>query len=253
MIDIHQVSKKHPFSTGGATSLALDAVSLKVERGGVLGIMGPSGAGKTTLLRCIIGLDRVDSGDIHFTLPNGFLRLHALAADSDAREVRQHVGMCFQDFQLFPHLTVLQNITLALRHVHRLNTDEANHRALCQLATLRMEHLASSRPAQLSGGQRQRVAFARAMALQPKVLLFDEPVSALDPERVVDVVDAIANVAKSGTTVIVTSHHLPFLKACTSNVAFMDHGTVLECRPPRELFSAPHHPRLQQYLASCLT
>lgn len=250
MIHIQGLSKHH------GSQAALRNLSFTVMPGSIVGVIGPSGAGKTTLLRCMTGLDTFEKGYIDYTLPaeQSGARLAAGPHPSETlQQVRRHVGLCFQDFQLFPHLSVLGNVTLALQKALRLPEGASVERARKVLARVEMNHLESTYPGSLSGGQKQRVALARALALEPRALLFDEPVSALDPERVMDVVQELRDLASSGTAVVVTSHHLPFIKAVATEVLFLVAGEIIERGPPTEVFAAPKTERLASYLRSCLS
>jgi polar amino acid transport system ATP-binding protein len=222
----------------------LRGVDLDVGRGETACVIGPSGSGKSTLLRTMNRLLEPDRGDV---LLDG---VSVLRRDPDA--LRQQVGMVFQQFNLFPHLTVLRNVTLALRQLKRLPPDEAAEVALRQLDVVGLRHKADARPAQLSGGQQQRVAIARALAMSPQVMLFDEATSALDPELVKGVLALMADLASQGMTMVVVTHEMGFARQVSDLVVFMDHGRVVEAGPPAEMFDAPRSPRLQQFLAQVL-
>ncbi|MEV4694917.1 amino acid ABC transporter ATP-binding protein [Micromonospora echinospora] len=222
----------------------LRGADLDVARGGAACVIGPSGSGKSTLLRTINRLIEPDRGDV---LLDG---RSVLRDDPDA--LRQRVGMVFQQFNLFPHLSVLRNVTLALRKLKKLDEDEAVALARAQLDLVGLAGKADSRPAQLSGGQQQRVAIARALALRPQVMLFDEATSALDPELVKGVLAVMADLATAGMTMVVVTHEMGFARSVADTVAFMDAGVVLESGPPEAVFEAPEHPRLRRFLSQVL-
>ncbi|WP_174537122.1 amino acid ABC transporter ATP-binding protein [Micromonospora chalcea] len=222
----------------------LRGADLDVARGGAACVIGPSGSGKSTLLRTINRLIEPDRGDV---LLDG---RSVLRDDPDA--LRQRIGMVFQQFNLFPHLSVLRNITLALRKLKKLGEDEAVALARAQLDLVGLAGKADARPAQLSGGQQQRVAIARALALRPQVMLFDEATSALDPELVKGVLAVMADLAAAGMTMVVVTHEMGFARSVADTVAFMDAGVVLESGPPEAVFEAPEHPRLRRFLSQVL-
>jgi polar amino acid transport system ATP-binding protein len=222
----------------------LRGVDLDVARGGTACVIGPSGSGKSTLLRTINRLIEPDRGDV---LLDG---RSVLRDDPDA--LRQRVGMVFQQFNLFPHMTVLRNITLALRRIRRLSEEEAEQVARTQLELVGLAGKADARPAHLSGGQQQRVAIARALALQPQVMLFDEATSALDPELVKGVLGVMAELSAGGMTMVVVTHEMGFAREVADTVAFMDRGVVLEAGAPDAVFERPEHPRLRQFLSQVL-
>ncbi|RLP87527.1 MULTISPECIES: amino acid ABC transporter ATP-binding protein [unclassified Micromonospora] len=222
----------------------LRGVDLTVPRGATACVIGPSGSGKSTLLRTINRLIEPDRGDV---LLDG---RSVLRDDPDA--LRQRVGMVFQQFNLFPHMSVLRNVTLALRRLRKLGEDEAEAVARAQLELVGLAGKADARPAQLSGGQQQRVAIARALALRPEVMLFDEATSALDPELVKGVLGVMADLAAGGMTMVVVTHEMGFARQVADTVAFMDRGVVLEAGPPEAIFERAEHPRLQRFLAQVL-
>jgi polar amino acid transport system ATP-binding protein len=222
----------------------LTGVDLLVPSGRTACVIGPSGSGKSTLLRTLNRLLEPDAGDV-------LLDGRSILAD-DPDEVRRQIGMVFQHFNLFPHKTVLQNITLALRKLRGLGKEEAEELALRQLDAVGLRHKASARPANLSGGQQQRVAIARALAMEPRVMLFDEATSALDPELVKGVLALMADLASSGMTMVVVTHEMGFAREVADLVAFMDGGVVVESGPPAELFGAPRTPRLRTFLSQVL-
>jgi polar amino acid transport system ATP-binding protein len=223
----------------------LKGVSVGVEIGEVIAVIGASGSGKSTLLRTINGLETIDSGTI---IVNG-VEVHD---GKTAHQVHQHVGMVFQQFNLFPHLTALENTTLALRKVKRLNKADAAERGMAALTQVGLAEKADSYPQQLSGGQQQRVAIARALALEPKVMLFDEATSALDPELVGEVTKVMRDLAAAGMTMLVVTHEMGFARETADRVLFFDGGVIGEEGPPEQIFTAPENPRLQQFLRRIL-
>ncbi len=225
---------------------ALRGVSTTVQRGEVLVIIGPSGSGKSTLLRTINGLERPDSGRVivdNITVDHLSHHINA---------VRAEVGMVFQQFNLFPHLTALENITLAQRIVRKRPPDEAEQIARDLLKKVGIPEKANAYPTQLSGGQQQRVAIARALAMNPKIMLFDEPTSALDPEMIREVLDTMLLLAHEGMTMVVVSHEMGFAKAAAHRIIFMDEGTLIEDTTPDELFTHPREPRTKLFLSQIL-
>jgi len=231
-------------------------VSLEVEKGEVVCIIGPSGAGKSTLLRCINHLEGIDSGTIYL---NGqpvyrYTQDGKLVVDPD-RQVEEHrseVGMVFQSFNLFPHLTALENIMLAPVHVRREPREEARRKALALLAKVGLSDKVDAYPQELSGGQQQRVAIARALAMQPKAMLFDEVTSALDPELIGDVLRVMRRLAAEGMTMVVVTHEMGFARDVADRVLFMADGMIVEEGPPEQIFTAPRHERTRQFLQSIL-
>jgi polar amino acid transport system ATP-binding protein len=222
----------------------LHGVSFDVAGGEVVCVIGPSGSGKSTALRCINRLEEPTGGDI---LLDGESTLR-MSPDV----LRQRVGMVFQQFNLFPHRTVLDNMTLPLRKVKGLSKDEARERALRELNQVGLRHKAQHRPTRLSGGQQQRVAIARALAMQPEAMLFDEATSALDPELVKGVLALMAELAQHGMTMVVVTHEMGFARHVADRVVFMDGGLVVEEGTPTQIFDAPQSPRLQAFLAEVL-
>ncbi len=225
---------------------ALDDVSLDVQPGEVVVIIGPSGSGKSTLLRSINHLEPVSSGDI---VVDG---IQLTNKSTNINAVREEVGMVFQQFNLFPHLTAMDNITLAQRVVRKRKAVEATTMARELLATVGIPEKADSFPAQLSGGQQQRVAIARALAMNPKIMLFDEPTSALDPEMIKEVLDVMMDLAHSGMTMLVVTHEMGFARAAAQRIIFMDEGKVIEDTTPEALFAAPRHERTKLFLSKIL-
>ncbi len=226
--------------------VALDGVSLSVARGEVVVIIGPSGSGKSTLLRCINHLEAVDSGHI---VVDGMPLTQAENID----KVRAEVGMVFQLFNLFPHLTALENVTLAQRIVRKRTPEEAEQLAHQLLARVGIPEKANAYPGQLSGGQQQRVAIARALAMQPKIMLFDEPTSALDPEMITEVLDVMLDLAQEGMTMVVVSHEMGFVKAAAQRIFFMCDGRIVEQTTPDGLtLEACQEERTRQFLSKIL-
>jgi polar amino acid transport system ATP-binding protein len=222
----------------------LHGVDINVPAGDTVAVIGPSGSGKSTLLRALNRLHEPDGGDI---LLDG---QSVLKDDPDA--VRQRIGMVFQHFNLFPHLSVLDNVTLAPRKLKRLSGDAARELGLAQLDRVGMKHKADSRPGAVSGGQQQRVAIARALAMSPQVMLFDEATSALDPELVKGILALIADLGSEGMTMVVVTHEMGFAKSTSDTVVFMDHGQVVETGPPAQIFEAATTERLQRFLSQVL-
>jgi ABC-type polar amino acid transport system ATPase subunit len=221
-------------------------VDLAVTAGEKVVVIGASGSGKSTLLRCINGLEPIQGGEV---IVDG-MRLGD--ARTDIRLIRQEVGVVFQQFNLFPHMTALRNVSLALERVRGRSRAEAERLALEQLERVGLADKAAARPAQLSGGQQQRVAIARALALLPKVMLFDEPTSALDPELVKEVLDVIRGVAQAGMTIILVTHEMRFARQIADRVVYMDEGRIVEENGPDELFDRPRHPRTASFLSKVL-
>src|SRR6478735_10533209 len=227
-------------------NLVLDGIDLEVTSGEVLVVIGPSGSGKSTLLRCINLLEPLDSGSISFE------GTEITAKGTDVSHVRQQIGMVFQQFNLFPHLTVLDNLTLAARRIRKLSRTEAEARAHVLLAQVGLEEKADQHPHQLSGGQQQRVAIARALMMNPHVILFDEVTSALDPELVGEVLVVMRELASEGMTMIVVTHEMGFANDVADRVIFMDGGVVVEEGPPSEVLKNPKQPRTQKFLGLVL-
>ena len=219
-------------------------VDINVPAGDTVAVIGPSGSGKSTLLRALNRLHEPDGGDI---LLDG---QSVLKDDPDA--VRQRIGMVFQHFNLFPHLSVLDNVMLAPRKLKRLSGDAARELGLAQLDRVGMKHKADRRPGAVSGGQQQRVAIARALAMSPQVMLFDEATSALDPELVKGILALIADLGSEGMTMVVVTHEMAFAKSTSDTVVFMDHGQVVETGPPAQIFEAATTERLQRFLSQVL-
>ncbi len=225
---------------------AVRGVSLDVHKGEVVVIIGPSGSGKSTLLRCVNHLETPTSGEVWV---DGQELTHK---GTNINEVRAEVGMVFQLFNLFPHLTALENITLAQKVVRKRSRDEAVAVAMEQLQRVGIPEKAACYPGQLSGGQQQRVAIARALAMQPKIMLFDEPTSALDPERIKEVLDVMLELAGAGMTMLVVSHEMGFAKAAARRIIFMDQGVIIEETTPQELYTHPKEERTKLFLSKIL-
>jgi ABC-type polar amino acid transport system ATPase subunit len=225
---------------------AVQGVSLEVERGKVIVIIGPSGSGKSTLLRCINHLESPSSGEIWIEGE----RLTTNARQLNA--VRAEIGMVFQLFNLFPHLSVLENVTLAQRVVRKRPRDEAERVGMAQLERVGIPEKAAVYPGQLSGGQQQRVAIARALAMDPKIMLFDEPTSALDPEMIKEVLDVMLALVKDGMTMLVVSHEMGFARAAADEMIFMDGGKIVERTTPDLLFTNPREERTKLFLSQIL-
>ena len=221
-------------------------MSMDVRRGEVMLIFGPSGGGKSTLLRCINRLETVDRGDI---VVDG-IRVTDPHVDLDA--LRAEVGMVFQLFNLFPHLTALQNITLAQEKVRKRSREEAAETAVKLLKRVGLPENADAYPQQLSGGQKQRIAIARALAMNPKIMLFDEPTSALDPEMIKEVLDVMLDLACEGMTMVVVSHEMGFARAAADRMVFLEAGGLVEEGTPEEIFSSPKEERTKEFLSHIL-
>ena len=226
--------------------VALAHANVNVRAGEVVLVIGPSGSGKSTLLRCINRLENLTSGEIWVDDDQVTDR------KSDIRKIREEVGMVFQSFNLFPHLTALENITLAPRIVKRTPEREATEQGRALLARVGLSEKETSYPDQLSGGQQQRVAIARALAMNPKVMLFDEPTSALDPEMIKEVLDVMVELAKEGMTMLVVSHEMGFARAAAHSVVFMDNGEVIERGTPEQVFATPKEERTKRFLKHIL-
>ena len=223
--------------------MAVNGVSLHVNAGEVVCLIGPSGSGKSTLLRCTNALETIDGGEIRFEgrpLPT---------KEADIRQIRQRMGMVFQSFELFPHKTALENVTMGLTTVKKMATEEAKTRALALLTKVGLADKTANYPSNLSGGQQQRVAIARALAMEPHVMLFDEPTSALDPETVGEVLNVMRNLAQEGMTMIVVTHEMSFAKRVANWVVVFERGQLLEQGPPQQIFEAPTVERTRDFLS----
>ena len=224
----------------------LKGVNEHIEKGEKVVVIGPSGSGKSTFLRCLNLLEEPTGGEIIFEGQN------ITAKDTDINLVRRRMGMVFQQFNLFPHLTVRENIKLAPVKLQVMTDEEADKRALELLARVGLPDKADSYPAQLSGGQQQRIAIARALAMNPDVMLFDEPTSALDPEMVGEVLEIMKELADDGMTMVVVTHEMGFAREVATRVLFMDGGNIVEQNEPKEFFANPQHPRLKDFLSKVL-
>ena len=224
-------------------NLVLRGIDLQVRPGQLVCVIGPSGSGKSTMLRCCNRLEEPGAGRI---VVDGIDIMHP---DTNLNQVRQRIGMVFQQFNLYPHLSVLSNVTLALRKVQGHSADEARQRGMRALEQVGLSEKSSEYPAQLSGGQQQRVGIARAIALEPKVMLFDEPTSALDPELVGSVLAVMRDLRAAGMTMLVVTHEMAFARAAADHVVFMDGGLIVEEGPPSQIFDAPQHERTQAFVS----
>jgi ABC-type polar amino acid transport system ATPase subunit len=240
VIEFRQVNKWF------ASLHVLRDITLKIDPAEVVVVCGPSGSGKSTLIRCINRLESIQSGEL---IVNGY----SLAdAKLDSARLRAEVGMVFQSFNLYPHLTVLQNITLAPMKVKGMRQEDAAKAAEDLLEQVGIPDKADAYPANLSGGQQQRVAIARALAMKPTIMLFDEPTSALDPEMINEVLDVMTNLARGGMTMVVVTHEMGFARKVAKRIIFMDEGRVIETGKPESFFTAPQSPRAQQFLSKIL-
>ena len=226
---------------------ALKKIDLEIKLKEKIVICGPSGSGKSTLIRCLNRLEAHQEGEIHVT----GIELHEKMKDIDT--VRQDIGMVFQSFNLFPHLTVLENCMAGPNWVRGINKDEAKERAMSLLEQVKIPEQADKYPEQLSGGQQQRVAIARSLCMRPKVMLFDEPTSALDPEMVSEVLDTMVELAKSGMTMICVTHEMGFAKQVADRIIFMDEGEIVEQNTPEEFFNNPQNDRTKVFLDQVLS
>ena len=234
----------------------LKGIDLQVQRSEVVCLIGPSGSGKSTLLRSMAFLEEYDEGEIHI---EGQLlgwqdtdKGRRRAPQAQINQVRRNVGMVFQQFNLWPHMTAIGNVCEALRRVRKLSADEANKRGMAMLEKVGLAHKASAYPAQLSGGQQQRVAIARALAMEPHIMLFDEPTSPLDPELVGEVLQVMKTLAKEGMTMVVVTHEMGFAAQVADSVIFLDQGEVVARGTPQQIFHNAEQPRLQQFLQNYL-
>ena len=225
----------------------LKNVNFSVKKGEIVVVCGPSGSGKSTLIRCINGLEDIDDGIIKVD------NIDIHASKKNMKEIRSEVGRVFQHFNLFPHLTILENITLAQNLVKKRSKDESIEIAKDLLTKVKLSDKADSYPADLSGGQKQRVAIARSLAMKPKVILFDEPTSALDPETIGDVLSVMKDLAQENFTIVCVTHEMGFAKEVGDRIVFMDHGTIVEENTPEEFFNNPKSDRAQKFLKEILT
>jgi ABC-type polar amino acid transport system ATPase subunit len=226
---------------------ALDGVSMSVKKGQVIVIIGPSGSGKSTFLRCLNQLETPTSGEVWVD------GCKITGNPKNLNEVRSEIGMVFQHFNLYPHLSVLDNVTLAQRIVKKVPRAEAEEIAIKHLKRVGIGEKVHAFPGQLSGGQQQRVAIARALAQNPKIMLFDEPTSALDPEMIKEVLEVMLDLAQEGITMVVVTHEMGFAKAAADEVVFMDHGKIVEKAAPADFFAAPSHERTKLFLSQILS
>jgi ABC-type polar amino acid transport system ATPase subunit len=228
------------------TNHVLKNIDIRVPFGEVVSIIGASGSGKSTFLRCLNGIETIHSGEI---IING---VKITDKKVNINIVRQSIGMIFQSFNLFPHMTVLSNITLALQKVKKMSKAESEKASLRLLEKVGLEEKAESYPIQLSGGQQQRVAIARALAMNPRVMMFDEPTSALDPETVNDVLDVMKELAREGMTMVVVTHEMGFAREVADRVVYIDEGRIIEDGKPEDIFYNPKNPRLQDFLGKII-
>lgn len=224
----------------------LNGIDEHISPGEVVVVIGPSGSGKSTFLRCLNLLEDVTEGEIY--VDDQMIN----APKVNINEVRQKMGMVFQQFNLFPHLTIMENITLAPVLLKKMTKEQAEKRGLELLKRVNLEEKASAYPAQLSGGQKQRVAIARALAMNPEIMLFDEPTSALDPEMVGEVLDVMKDLAKSGMTMVIVTHEMGFAREVASRVLFVDQGVIMESGTPEEVFNNPKNERTKLFLSKVL-
>ena len=244
MISVRNLYKT--FSTSKKDVNVLNGINIDIKKGEKVAIIGPSGSGKSTFLRCLNRLEEATSGEILFEGQN------ILDKKCDINKVRQEMGMVFQHFNLFPHLTVQRNITLAPVTLGLMSQDEANKNSLDLLKRVGLADKAKSYPSELSGGQKQRIAIVRAMAMNPKVMLFDEPTSALDPEMVGEVLQVMKELANEGMTMVVVTHEMSFAREVATRVLFVNKGKIEEDEEPNEFFDKPKSPRLKEFLSRVL-
>lgn len=240
MIRIEHISKKFKDLE------VLKDISLEIAKGEVVAIIGPSGSGKSTLLRCINLLETPTSGKVYID------NIDTTDKNTDIAAIRQDVGMVFQHFNLFPHMTVLRNMTYAPMTVKKQTKEQAEKKAMELLTRVGLQDKAQVYPSKLSGGQKQRVAIARALAMEPEVLLFDEPTSALDPEMVKEVLDVIKGLAHTGITMALVTHEMGFAREVADKICFLDGGYLIEVAPPEQFFASPKSERAQQFLDKVL-
>ncbi len=238
MIDVKNLQKRF------GDLVVLDGIDLKVDPGDVIVLVGPSGCGKSTFLRCLTHLEEPTGGQIFLDGKE--------VTDREIDHVRSRMGMVFQHFNLFPHMTVKKNITFAPVKLHKMTQAEADRKAMELLDRIGLADKADEYPNMLSGGQKQRIAIVRALAMDPEVLLFDEPTSALDPEMVGEVLELMKKLAKNGMTMVVVTHEMGFAKEVASRVIFIDKGKIQEDKPPQEFFANPENPRLRDFLSKVL-
>lgn len=235
----------------------LKGISYTFERGKVYAIIGPSGSGKSTFLRCLNFLEKPSSGSIKYNGNelfglNSKIKYNLLINEKELDQYRTNVGMVFQSFNLFSHMTVLENVMLALTNLLKIDKEQAKEITLSQLERVGVKDKANAYPLQLSGGQKQRVAIARALAVKPEVLLFDEPTSALDPEMVKEVLEVIKSLAKTGITMLIVTHEIKFAEEVSDQIIFMDDGQIIETNNPKELLHNPMNERTKKFLDAVL-
>jgi len=224
----------------------LKGINVEIQKGEVVVIIGPSGSGKSTFLRCLNLLEQPSSGEVIFE------GVSITSKSNDINKQRQKMGMVFQQFNLFPHMSVMDNITLAPRKLKNMTKEEAEEVALSLLKRVGLEDKAKSYPGQLSGGQKQRIAIVRALAMSPDVMLFDEPTSALDPEMVGEVLEVMKKLAADGMTMVVVSHEMGFAREVGNRILFMNEGVITEEGTPDQIFKSPQHPRTREFLSKVL-
>lgn len=224
----------------------LKDISVNIEKGDIVAIIGPSGSGKSTFLRCLNLLEEPTSGHIYIHEKD------LMDPETEINEVRSKVGMVFQHFNLFPHMTVLENLTLAPMEIHHFEKGKAEEKAKILLEKVGLLDKAAAYPNQLSGGQKQRIAIARALAMEPELILFDEPTSALDPEMIKEVLDVMRDLAKEGMTMLIVTHEMGFARNVANRILFMDQGNIIEDCSPKELFEAPKSERVKDFLNKVL-
>ena len=240
MISVHSLHKSFDGNE------VLKGISAEINTGDVLCIIGPSGSGKSTFLRCLNLLEKPDSGTVCLD------GVELTDQHTDINHQRMKMGMVFQQFNLFPHMTVLENLTVSPIMLKKLSKEEAEVKAMVLLQRIGLANKANTYPAQLSGGQKQRIAIARALCMEPEVMLFDEPTSALDPEMVGEVLDVMKELAQDGMTMIVVTHEMAFAREVSNRVMFMDGGRIMEENTPQEIFEHPQSERLQSFLSKVL-
>lgn len=239
------IKVEHLYKNFGKLEVLKD-ISVNIKKGEVIAVIGPSGSGKSTFLRCLNKLEEPTKGDIYIQGKN------LMDYKTDINKIREKVGMVFQHFNLFPHKTVLENLTLAPMKIKNTKKEEIEEKAYTLLDKVGLREKANVYPNQLSGGQKQRIAIARALAMDPSVILFDEPTSALDPEMIKEVLDVMRELALEGMTMIVVTHEMGFAKSVADRVFFMDQGTILEDNSPEIIFTNPSHERTKEFLNKVL-
>lgn len=239
------IKVEHLYKNYGKLEVLKD-ISVNIKKGEVIAVIGPSGSGKSTFLRCLNKLEEPTKGNIYIEGKN------LMDDKTDINKIREKVGMVFQHFNLFPHKTVLQNLTLAPMKIKNTKKEEMEEKAYKLLEKVELKDKANSYPNQLSGGQKQRIAIARALAMDPSVILFDEPTSALDPEMIKEVLDVMRSLALEGMTMIIVTHEMGFAKGVADRVFFMDQGTILEDSSPEVFFNNPSHERTKEFLNKVL-